>query len=295
MLLDVDVSGNTHKSLRRYCKYECFNNNISFWQCCRHSFFHTTAFAGPLDRTSIAIFMENSAAIFIDLNGDQAVSDTDIAFVYRNKLIAKFDEDYSTGDLNGDGEITALDLHKAIYDQLRVSFGKVVDDDAPVGLGDVVKVLEGVVDDTPDVDVNADGVVDIQDVAAANLLVGTQVSHRDLDKYAWELYEYLMAIDEHGESAFLTGGPGNNAPLGHVVGISNTWPPYTPAWSPANHVTSISNSYPEGHNESVSSSWPTNHDQGVSRSWEYDDHGFGESENRDHSSVIRNYLKTVNR
>lgn len=225
----------------------------------------SVALAGPADRTSVTTFLSDSAMILVDVNGDCQVSDVDIALTVRNLLISRFGEQMLPSDLDDDGAITSTDLGLAIIDIFRVSYGKVTTGDAPVGMNDVTQVIVGVASSSPVVDVNFDGVVDILDVLATSAMVGTVVNPSDLESKAWELMEYIGAIETNGVAAFMVSGCAG--PEGHIVGISNTWPPGHPSWWPENHLSSMSQSYPGDHHKNVSKHWPPNHVFGVSDTW----------------------------
>jgi hypothetical protein len=232
--------------------------------------FSSVSAGGPLGRTVVLNLVHNSGANYVDMNGDCEISDIDIALRVYGKLIQQYGAQLEVGDLDSDGELTAADLQFAIYTMLKMSFGKPPLTQGPVNSSDVGAVLNGLVSGDEEFDVDMDASVSINDVAMTQNLIGLEPSDADLFAAAWELYEYIGLFETMGTEIFMR--PECLAhPGGHVVGISNTWPSWTPVWWRANHYVSISESYGT-HSITISRSWPANHDPFVSKTWQWGEH-----------------------
>lgn len=223
------------------------------------------ALADPPDSMILTEFMQNSAFVAEDLNGDCVVSDVDIALHMRTTLISLYGQQMLPGDLDDDGFVSVNDQQLALASILRQSFGHLIPNSEQVTEQDVFVAITGIATGDLSADVNLDGFTDFSDVTSVIDQMGTEVFEWHLFDMANHLYDYIDAINEYGEQAFMAA----ECELAneHMTGVSETWPPHAkPRGWPPNHLPTISNAR-EDHSISHSSAWPPNHQQGSSETW----------------------------
>lgn len=254
---------------------------------------------GPPDRVSATNFLviEGSSIELRDMNNDGFISDADVALLIYDQLIASHGQDLQVGDLDGDGAVTGEDVIEAIAALLRASFGKVIPDEQPVGPGDVLAVVDGVMTASPTADLNLDGSADTGDIAVVitNIELDLAPLTHEIGWVARGLYEYIGVIRERGREFFMAEEPVEaSRRREHAVIISDEWPSNHPSWWPPNHRRNVSETIkpeyprrppwmlqpvdpawpplPSEHARSISGRWPANHDLWFSQTWEGFDH-----------------------
>ncbi|MEO1716184.1 MAG: hypothetical protein AAFR76_03640 [Planctomycetota bacterium] len=241
---------------------------------------------GPRDSTEISDFMQNSLVAITDLNGDCSISDVDYALAFHQQMSTVFGPGLQPGDLDSDGVVTAADQILAVENMLRTSYGKAtVDGSQTVGTSDFQAILSGASTGNLSADVNVDGTAGADDVIAVIPVVGNEIpSDFDFSTAAYQLHEYILAIETHGTGYFMVAGC---EPEDHLSGISNTWTPDVPPWWPPNHLLSSSINWnpdpvphithnsindtitpqPDPHSKSTSKTWPPNHTRDTSNTY----------------------------
>jgi hypothetical protein len=251
---------------------------------------------GPPDRVSATNFLvtQGSSIQLRDMNNDSVVSDTDVALQVYDQLIAVYGPDLQVGDLDQDGVVSSEDLIEAIARVLLSTFGKVTPDEQPVGPGDVLTVVDGIMNASPTADVNLDGAADALDIAVpiTNIELDLFPLEHGIRGIALGLYDYIVVIQAEGREALMADEP--VAADEHAVIVSGSWPSNPPRWWPPNHRRSVSETIkpeypklppwslqtvdpawpplPSEHAHSISRRWPANHDLWISQTWEGFDH-----------------------
>lgn len=229
--------------------------------------FSLTAPGGPPGPTEMVTLLSGSGIDVVDMNGDCAVSDVDLAMMIDHRLNALFGPSFQVFDADGDGFASAEDVHTAIRGILMGLFGKA----SPVGGGqvgdaDVDLVIGAVVAGGAAGDVNLDGSPDIEDVWLVIDRYGQAVCEYTIDTATQRIFEYIGLLRWHGHEAFMAE---ECAPSTHLIGVSNTWPLDHPNWWKPNHMVGMSQSYnePEAHTTATSTLWPANHLKDASATW----------------------------
>jgi hypothetical protein len=237
----------------------------------------TDAFAADSvpGRTVVLGFMAGSSLSLSDLNGDCGVTDVDVALALNQRLISEYGQVFEPARFPSGESVV-----DAIKQVVRSSFGKTTPSPEPVGLEDVLTVLQDVDQQSVTGDVNLDGVADLADVGGIIDRLGNQVDDWTVDHVSRELFEYVGLIRQRGVQVFMAGGC---KPPDHMKGVSDSWPLDPPDWWPPNHLSSMSRSYdgsppahdsfdsranpPQDHSSGVSSQWPPNHNRLSSATW----------------------------
>lgn len=231
------------------------------------------------------------APIFVDLDGDTDVSGDEIrAQIYQQAR--KILEAHAYGWRDPEGLRQSL---------VRLAFALYGDLDASqaVDLQDVVLLLTSSAEGgatLADGDLYVDGVIDAADALALVPLLGQSVPLTD-DEALIGLLVFVVEYEEGMD------GPARSAgyPDGHIVVISDTWPPpfgfppqdldwppnhygtismdsispgdwppnhlssVSPTWDPGSHI-SMESEY-TGHDPTTSATYPSNHNTAVSGTW----------------------------
>ena len=225
---------------------------------------------GPRDSTVITRFLEDSLFAFVDLNGDCQISDVDVALAVHVKMRSMYGEGLVVGDVDGDGVLTACDEYRAVESLLKASFGKLelaAPSGASVDAGDFQAVFAGVAAGNAAADINVDGLLNVADIQAVIGVLGQHTpDDYDLASVAYRLREYVFTVKVNGSASFMSQGC---EPADHLIGVSDTWPSDRPNYWPPNHNSNVSWSWPPkrgAHQGFVTYEEPY-HESAVSRSW----------------------------